>query len=130
MARPAPDRAAYHPFENPLFMDCVKRILEDSRVTVVVLPRHPEQRRALEQLALPRCVVAQRALDSRSLISQADLMIGAGGTMTREAALMGVPTLSLFAGRRPAVDEWLEQNGFMRMLRSVDDLPPVGLPAA
>ena len=125
IARPAPDRATYHPFENPLFLDCVRAVLRDAHATVVVLPRHSEQRRALENLRLPRCVVAGRAIDSRSLLSQGDLMLGAGGTMTREAALMGVPTLSLFAGPRPAVDSWLEQRGFMRVIRSVHELPPV-----
>ncbi len=125
VARPAPDLAIYHSFENPVFLQCVERVLRDPRVTVVVLPRHPGQRAALADLGLDRCVVPQRAVDSRSLMSRADLMIGAGGTMTREAALMGVPTLSLFAGRRPAVDDWLEERGFMRTLRSVDDLPPV-----
>ena len=93
---------------------------------VVVLPRHPEQRRALEALDLPRCVIPRAAIDTRSLMSQADLMIGAGGTMTREAALMGVPTLSLFAGRRPAVDRWLEERGFMRVLGPSSDLSAGG----
>ena len=125
VARPEPARAIYHSFENPLFHDCLKAILRDPSTRVVVLPRHPEQRRALEELRLERCFVPDRAVETRSLLSRADLMIGAGGTMTREAALMGVPTLSLFAGRRPAVDEWLESRGMMRMLRSVDELPAV-----
>jgi hypothetical protein len=125
VARPAPDRALYHSFENPLFLDCVKAALDDTRVTVVVLPRNSEQRDALSALRLERCLVAERALDSRSLMSQADLMIGAGGTMTREAALMGVPTVSLFAGQRPAVDTWLEERGMMSIIRNVDELPQV-----
>ena len=41
----------------------------------------------------------------------ADLVIGAGGTMTREAALLGVPTFSVFAGKSPAVDRALEAQG-------------------
>lgn len=123
VARPAPDRASYHSFENPLFIDCVRAVLCDPQTTVVVLPRHADQRRALEELHLPRCFIAGKAVDSRSLMSQADLMIGAGGTMTREAALMGVPTLSLFAGRQPAVDRWLEERGFMRVLTDVRELP-------
>lgn len=123
VARPAPDLAAYHSFENPLFVRCVERVLEDPRVTVVVLPRHPGQRAALA--GLERCVIPEHAVDSRSLMSQADLMIGAGGTMTREAALFGVPTVSLFAGRRPAVDRWLEAHGFMRIIDDVADLPAV-----
>jgi predicted glycosyltransferase len=125
VARPEPARAIYHSFENPLFVDCVKTVLRDPRAHVVVLPRHPEQRSAIEGLGLRRCVVAGSAVDSRSLMSMADLMIGAGGTMTREAALMGVPTVSLFAGQRPAVDRWLERRGLLRVLRSADDLPPV-----
>ena len=125
VARPEPARAIYHPFENPLFLDCVQAVLRDPLAQVVVLPRHPEQRRALEKLELPRCLIPGTAVDTRSLLSYADLMIGAGGTMTREAALMGVPTLSLFAGRQPAVDRWLEHRGFMRVIRTVDDLPTV-----
>jgi predicted glycosyltransferase len=125
VARPAPDRAAYHSFENPLFVDCVKAALRDPSVSVVVLPRHDDQRRAITELGLPRCVVADHALDSRSLMSRADLMIGAGGTMTREAALFGVPTVSLFAGQRPAVDRWLEANGCMKIVERVEDLPAV-----
>jgi predicted glycosyltransferase len=124
VGRPAPDLAAYHSFENPLFVECVERVLRDPRATVVVLPRHGAQRAALSGLG-PRCVVPEHAIDSRSLMSQADLMIGAGGTMTREAALMGVPTVSLFAGRRPAVDRWLEREGAMRVVTRADELPVV-----
>jgi predicted glycosyltransferase len=125
VARPEPDHAAYHSFQNPLFIECLRVVLRNPRVRVVVLPRRDDQRAALERLGLPRCVVAGRAVDSRSLLSQADLMIGAGGTMTREAALMGVPTVSLFAGRRPAVDRWLEEQGSMRVVTDVRDLPVV-----
>jgi uncharacterized protein len=125
VARPAPDRAVYHPSDNPLFLECLKAVLADPRVTVVVLPRYPEQRRALAELELGRCFIPEQAVDSRSLMSEADLMIGAGGTMTREAALMGVPTFSLFAGRPAAVDRWLEQRGLMRLLRSPGDLDSV-----
>ena len=123
VARPAPDQATYHAFENPLFLSCVQFVLRDPKVTVVALPRHEAQRQALNGLGLSRCVVADRAVDSRSLMSRADLMIGAGGTMTREAALMGVPTVSLFAGHRPAVDQWLEHTGAMRIISRAEELP-------
>jgi predicted glycosyltransferase len=52
----------------------------------------------------------------------ADLVVGAGGTMTREAALMGVPTLSVFAGKQPAVDRWLEERGALRRLTTLDQV--------
>jgi predicted glycosyltransferase len=56
----------------------------------------------------------------------ADLVLGAGGTMTREAALLGVPTLSVFGGSQPAVDRLLEERGLLRVVRNVAD---VGVPA-
>jgi predicted glycosyltransferase len=36
--------------------------------------------------------------------------------MTREAALLGVPTFSVFAGRTPAVDLALESRGALQRL--------------
>ena len=82
----------------------------------MVLTRHAEQIAAIEALGLPNCVVPRAAIDSRSLVYAADLMIGAGGTMTREAAVMGIPTWTLFAGKTPAVDEWLERHGMLSRL--------------
>jgi predicted glycosyltransferase len=56
----------------------------------------------------------------------ADAMIGAGGTMTREAALMGIPTWSVFAGKAPAVDLWLEEQGLLKRVTSADELRDLG----
>lgn len=55
----------------------------------------------------------------------ADLVLGGGGTMTREAALLSVPTFTVFAGWVPAVDRWLEQRGALRRLTSIQHLHPV-----
>ena len=57
--------------------------------------------------------------------ARGDLMVGAGGTMTREGALMGVPTVSMFAGRRPAVDRWLEERGALRRVENGQGSPAV-----
>jgi predicted glycosyltransferase len=89
------------------------------------LTRHAEQRGALQALDLRHCVLPCNAVDSRSLMHAADLVLGAGGTMTREAALLGIPTLSLFAGKQPAVDRWLEQKGLLRRIRSATEAVPV-----
>jgi hypothetical protein len=117
--RTPPSRATYHRFENPLF-EAVLEKLSAAQVRCVALVRHAEQRSAIERRA--NIVVPDRAIDSRSLMYQADLVIGAGGTMTREAALMGIPTYSLFAGAQPAVDRELERQGRLRRLRDCDEL--------
>jgi uncharacterized protein len=125
VARTPPSRALYHSFDSPLFIPALELLAADERVRLVVLARHPEQRQAIESLGLARCVVPATAVDSRSLMYAADLVVGAGGTMTREAALLGVPTFSLFAGADAAVDTWLERHGRLRRLRSVDELLPL-----
>jgi predicted glycosyltransferase len=122
VARTPPSRAAYHRFGNVLFTDALEAVSDRGDAAVVVLTRHPEQREEIAALGLRNCTVPTAAVDSRSLIRAADLMLGAGGTMTREAALLGVPTFSLFAGAQPAVDRWLEQQGLLRRLESLDDV--------
>jgi predicted glycosyltransferase len=118
VARTPPTRALYHGFANPLFEQALQTICSQENVVCVALTRHPEQIAAIDELQLHNCIVPRSAIDSRSLMYEADAMIGAGGTMTREAALMGIPTWTLFAGSAPAVDLWLERQGKLARLTS------------
>jgi predicted glycosyltransferase len=123
VARTPPAGALYHRDENPLFVDALRSVTSDPRSRCVVLARRDDQRRAVAGLRLPNVALPERAVEARSLLYAADLVIGAGGTMTREAALMGVPTVSLFAGATPAVDRWLEARGALRRVSAVTQLP-------
>ncbi len=125
VARTPPSRALYHAPDNPLFIEALRTVAATPGARVVVLARHPEQREALERLNLDNLIVPSTAVDSRSLMQAADLVIGAGGTMTREAALLGTRTVTVFAGRTPAVDIWLERRGRLSRLTSVEQLPPL-----
>jgi predicted glycosyltransferase len=119
VTRTPPTRALYRGRSNPLYMDVLTAIAGMEHVQCVAFPRHPEQR---AELGLHRFVVPDRAVNARSLMYAADLVIGAGGTMTREAALLGVPTFSVFAGSRPSVDRWLEGRGLLARLVSTDQV--------
>jgi uncharacterized protein len=125
VARTPPARALYHRFGNPLFTEALRVVARQPHVDSVVLARHPEQVSELGEMNLPNCTIPSSAIDSRSLLYEADLVIGAGGTMTREAALMGVPTFTVFAGRIPAVDRWLEDTGTLRRLTSPEQLAAI-----
>ena len=61
-------------------------------------------------------------MDAQSLIAFADLVVSAGGTMNREAAALGTPVYTTFAGRLGAVDEGLVAAGRLRRLAFADDL--------
>ena len=123
-ARTAPRGAAYHRKENPIFEQLLGRLASRADCECVVLARNAEERQALA--GRPGLTVPDRAIDSRSLIYAADAFIGAGGTMTREAALLGVPTVSVYAARRPAVDEELARRGRLRVANSAADVEEIG----
>jgi hypothetical protein len=72
---------------------------------VVFLSRYT--RKPIKDLIVPKGFV-----DSVSLIAQADLFIGVGGTSTREAALQGVPAIIVNLFRTQHVNEFLAEKGF------------------
>jgi predicted glycosyltransferase len=123
--RTPPSGAAYHRFGNPLFVESLRILGSMSATLCVVLARNSEDRREVDALGLENCVIPNEPVDARSLMREADLVLGAGGTMTREAAVMGIPTYSVFRGPRPAVDAWLERRGALRFLESPRELQRV-----
>jgi uncharacterized protein len=125
VTRTPPTRAIYHRFPNPLFVETLLALDREPNVRIIILTRHAEQRESIMALGLRNGFVPGTAVDSRSLMYGADLVIGAGGTMTREAALLGVPTLSVYRGSRPAVDRWLEEEGLLHVIRDAADLGPL-----
>lgn len=72
---------------------------------VVFLSRY--QRRILKGLIVPKDFV-----DSASLVAQADLFVGAGGTITREAALQGTPAIVTDVFQGQYVNDYLAEKGF------------------
>jgi predicted glycosyltransferase len=117
VVRTAPSYALYlGGSENPLLPRLLRRLSQREDAQTVVLPRTPEQAGAIAALGLPRVVVARRAVDARSLVAFADGLVSAGGTMNREAAVLGTPVWSIFEGRLGAVDEHLLRQGRLRVL--------------
>ncbi len=114
--------------ENALLNGVLQRLSEAS-VQVVVLPRTDEQRRAISGLGIPGVTVPERAVDGRSLVAFADLLVSAGGTMIREAAVLGTPAWSIFEGRLGAVDEKLAREGRIRFLSDPSELVIESKPA-
>ncbi len=93
---------------------------------LVILPKtHVE--RQLVDASLPErpraaVTIPERALPGLQLLYSSDIAISGGGTMNRESALLGVPTYSIFTGRRAAIDEELARQGRLTFLSSPEDL--------
>ena len=120
--RPPADLALYHRFENPLFDALLEQLGRSEQVRGVVLPRTPDQAERIRAMALPSLLVPESAVDGQSLVAGADLVISAGGTMNREAVVLGTPVYTTFAGRLGGVDERLIAEGRLRPLERLEDL--------
>jgi len=117
VVRTAPSYALYlGGSETPLLARVLRRAAADERVHTVVLARTDEQRADVRALGLERVVVPERTVDGRSLVALADVLVSAGGTMNREAAVLGTPVWSMFEGPLGGVDEQLVHQGRLRLL--------------
>ena len=122
LARPPALEALYHRFENELFDELLVHLSSRMDVKIILLLRSENQRAKYERLKAPNVIMPAKVLDGSNLIAAADLVISAGGTMNREAAALGVPTASIFAGKWAAIDEELVNQGRLRHIKSRDQI--------
>jgi predicted glycosyltransferase len=123
VVRPPAREALYHRFENELFDELLARLLAAPGVKVILLARSDEQRETLAARFRAENFIAPReALDGANLLAAADLVVSAGGTMNREAAALGVPAATVYAGRWAAVDEQLVGEGRLKRIATREDL--------
>jgi len=119
LMRPPAVDALYHRFQNTLFDEAFQQLSTDENVRIVLLPRNESQRAAYS--GRERVIVPDAPLPGADLIAASDLVISAGGTINREAAALGVPTASIYAGKWAAVDEQLMNEGRLLRISSSKD---------
>jgi predicted glycosyltransferase len=118
--RPPATMSLYHRgISNELFGQALDHLLAQD-AQVVLLPRTPSQAAAFANTR--GIVIPEKPVDGPSLVYLADLVVSAGGTMNREAALLGTPTWTTFAGALGAVDRALVERGSMSVLERADQL--------
>jgi len=110
--------------DSALLWSRIVRDLHDQHGAILYLmPRDQEQREWLDQEFSfhDRAHVLQEVLDGPTLVAAADLVLSGGGTMNREAAVLGVPAWSVFTGPPPHIDECLAREGRLRWVRTEDE---------
>jgi predicted glycosyltransferase len=125
VVRPPATVAHYH---NPLSEEIVQKILDrisdSDNVVGIITPRTKEQARSIKgALKDPsKFRVLEKPVNGLNLIAHADLVVGGGGTMNREAAMLGVPVFSVFTGKVGTIDNELSAQGKLTLVRSIDDV--------
>jgi predicted glycosyltransferase len=123
VVRPPARDALYHRFDNELFDALVEHLCAQDEARIVLLARTDAQREEFDaRHRSENVILPETALDGATLIAAADLVISAGGTMNREAAALGVPAVTVYAGQWAAVDEELMREGRLRRIRTREDI--------
>ena len=125
VARPPASQAHYADSESTrLWFGAVTGLLTRDKVRLIVSPRNVAQQiEVARRLGRhDRLLVLKTAVSGPSLVGAADLVVGGGGTMNREAAVLGVPVWSVFTGPTPHIDDQLAAEGRLRWVRTEGDV--------
>ncbi len=98
----------------PVIMDLVRRL--EGAAQFVALTRYDRKVPAVPTALSRHLITPKAAVDGPSLLSYTSLFIGAGGTMTTEAALLGVPTISCYPGEPTLVEQHLIKHGLVNRI--------------
>ena len=77
------------------------------------MPRGKQQAEYYRKAKFQGVMIPSEPLTLEDMALQCSLFIGAGGTMTREAAVLGIPTISIYQSDLLAVDRYLIDKGYM-----------------
>ncbi len=104
---------------RPVVGPVIEQLLKlDSTLQTVVSTRYGQQAPVLRGRFGRRVLVLEQTIDAASLLSETDVFIGSGGTMTMEAALLGVSAVSCFPGPKPLYISYLESKHLVRTMKS------------
>lgn len=129
VVRPHAPEALYHrQFVNDILDKLLDRFSKNENVKIVLLPRKKYQGEELRKKhSSKNIIIPETVLDGANLLAAADLVISGGGTMNREAAALGVPAWTIFAGKQAAIDEYLISENRLRKIETVEDLAKIEL---
>jgi len=109
--RPEPLTAQY--YKGGLnFLDSTLEALQN-QFNITILPRDKTQLEHYRQPKFSKIRVPDKPMHFDQIAKECTLFIGAGGSMTRELAILGIPTISVYQDELLEVDKFLLEQGIM-----------------
>ena len=109
--RPEPWTAQYYKgdefFIDKLLLDC------KDEFEIILLPRGTEQGKYYMKEEFNGITVQTTPLTLQEISKNCDIFVGAGGTMTREIAFLGIPTISIYQSDLLEVDKYLIEHKYL-----------------
>lgn len=88
------EQAAYSS-KNGQIISIIKAISEEFKDSnIIVLGRYSSQIKFLKKRFGKKITILNKVADGKNLLDNCNVFVGSGGTMTAEAALLGIPTIS------------------------------------
>ena len=126
VVRPPSRTAHYHDAASEAILGVLaRRIAAAPNVRAIWLRRDPTET-VPDSARAANILIPDAPLDGLSLLAAADLAISGGGTMNREAALLGTPAYSIFTGPVGALDRELIETKRLTAVRepeAVEHIP-------
>ena len=100
----------------------IKKMAEEfPDFNIIVLGRYYDEITSLKRKLGKRIIVLDEVVDSGEILSLCDVFVGSGGTMTSEAVLRGVPTLS-YNGVPNHDEKYLVKLGMLPRAESISKI--------
>lgn len=112
--RPEPRTAQYYKGELNFLDDVIIGL--KTKYKIIILTRDEEQSKHYRTLKFAEVDVPEKPSLFDDIAKDCLLFIGAGGTMTREMAVIGIPTISVYQDELLDVDKYLLKQGLMKHL--------------
>ena len=110
--RPEPQTAQYYKGKEN-FLDEMLLTLQH-KYKICVLTRDNQQYIHYKQDKFDKLNVPDKPIDFETIATECTIFIGAGGSMTRELAILGIPTISVYQDELLDVDGYLLEKKLMR----------------
>lgn len=124
--RPPALSSNYHDrLSEDIYRSIVEHVLQNDDCYVILIPRSKNDLNSLCNYHLDKVWIPDKPLDGPNLIFYSDLVISGGGTMLREATILGTPAYSIFAGKPASIDLELSKAGKLIFIRNPDDVAKI-----
>lgn len=120
----------YHDeLSESLFRTCLEHAASNSEAVCLIVNRTKAEATLAENAIRnhPNVRMLDQPVDGLQLLWHSDVVISGGGTMNRESALLGVPTYSIFTGKRPHLDHILSEQGKLAFITSESHVRSISL---
>lgn len=126
--RPPATQANYHNVQSEkLLIGLINFLKTNPNVHTICLPRTKTQGRELRKYISEKFSIPDGVIDGMNVAFHSDLVISGGGTMNREAALLGTPVYSIFSGKLGSLDDYMQKNSLIKFIRGINDIMGIEL---